>query len=195
MASSFPPSQCQLQWRSAQEVSHCLHPPTGSRAGEGVPFQPLPDPAQAGGDRAHNVPIRAPGQDLVSEPEDEVEKGAQASQHQDPLLQLGLVFSLRGPTAAAAADQNRPAACPHAVHRGSIVHERTPIPEKKIQTEMANNTSGIRWTDFQYFTHVVLSLSPCLCHWAPVTSFVPFPLCGHPLHISLKFTFNCHGGN
>jgi len=90
MASSFPPSQCQLQWRSAQEVSHCLHPPTGSRAGEGVPFQPLPDPAQAGGDRAHNVPIRAPGQDLVSEPEDEVEKGAQASQHQDPLLQLGL---------------------------------------------------------------------------------------------------------
>jgi len=45
--------------------------------------------------------------------------------------------------------------------------------------------------------HMVLSLSPCLCHWAPVTSFVPFLLCGRPrpLHISLKFTFNCHDGN
>lgn len=114
------PSQCQLQWRSAQEVPHRLHPPAGSGARERISLQPLPDPAEAGGDCAHDVSIRAPGQDLVSEPEDEVEKGAQASKHQDPLLQLGL--SLRAP-AAAAADQNRPAARPHAVHCGSIVDE------------------------------------------------------------------------
>lgn len=128
---SPPSSQPRLQWRSAQEVPHCLHPPAGSWAGEGVSLQPVPDPAQAGGDCAHHVSVRAPGQDLVSEPEDEVEEGAQASQHQDPLVQLGLVLSLGGPAAAAAADQNRPAACPHAVHRRSIVLEphKNPNPD------------------------------------------------------------------
>lgn len=70
------PSQCQLQWRSTQEVPHCLHPPAGSGAWERISLQPLPDPTEAGGNCAYNVSIRAPGQDLVSEPEDEVEKGA-----------------------------------------------------------------------------------------------------------------------
>lgn len=117
----FPPfSQSQLHWRSAQEVPHCLHPPAGSGAGERVPFQPVLDPAQAGGDCPHHVSVRAPGQDLVSEPQNEVEERAQASQHQDPLLQLGFVLRLGVP---AASDQNRPTARPHAVHRGSIVAE------------------------------------------------------------------------
>ena len=174
---SPPPSQCQLQWRSAQEVSHCLHPPAGSGAGEGVPLQPVPDPAQAGGDRAHDVPVRAPGQDLVSEPEDEVEEGAQASQHEDPLLQLGLVFSLWGP---AAADQNRPTACPHAVHCRSIVHKLTPqspIKKKNIQPRLRWQTTQVEF-DGPIFS--ILHTWCYLCHLASAIGLLSRPLYPFP---------------
>lgn len=94
--------------------------------------------------------VRAPGKDLVPEQEDEVEEGAQAPQHQNPLLQLGLVDRLRSPAAsaatAAAPDQIRPAACPYAVRCQPIVFFLESHPTI-TQTEMANYKSGVRWTD------------------------------------------------
>lgn len=133
-------SQCYLQWRrSAQEVSHCLHPPAGSRAGERIPLQPLPDPAQARGDRAHDVPDRTSGEDLVPEQKDEVEERSQAAEHKDPLLKLSLV--LGSPAGAAATTENQnshaPAACSHALHREPIVMEPS-RQTNRLRTEHRN---------------------------------------------------------
>ena len=79
------PSELQLQRRRAEAVADGLHPAAGPGAGEGVPLQPLPDAQAQGGDRAHALPVRTADQNLVPEPEDEMEEGSQASQHQGPL--------------------------------------------------------------------------------------------------------------
>ena len=76
-------SKQQLLRRRQQAHPDGLHAPPDPRAGEGVPLQPLPHAEAAHRDRAHAVPQRETDQDLVPEPADEVEEGAQAPQHQD----------------------------------------------------------------------------------------------------------------
>lgn len=78
-------SEHQLHRRRAEAFANGLHPPAGPGAGEGVPLQPVPDAQAQGGDRAHTLSVRAADQNLVPEPEDEMEEGSQASQHQGPL--------------------------------------------------------------------------------------------------------------
>ena len=67
-----------------------LHPLPDSGAREGVPLQPVPHAAAADRDRARALPHGAADQDLVPEPEDEVEEGEQA----DQLLVLILLLLL-----------------------------------------------------------------------------------------------------
>lgn len=81
----FVHSELQLHGRRAEAFADGLHPPAGPGTGEGVPLQPLPDAQAQGGDRAHALPVRAADQNLVPEPEDEMEEGPQASQYQGPL--------------------------------------------------------------------------------------------------------------
>lgn len=85
-----------------EEAEDGLHQPPAAGAGEGVPLQPLPvSPAQAG-DGCWAEAHRSPGQDLVSEPQDEVQEGAQGHKGgrcipvvcRRALLQTGL---MRGP--------------------------------------------------------------------------------------------------
>jgi len=57
-------------------------------AGEGVPLQPVPDQAAEDRDRARAVPDRAADKDMVPEPADEVEKGAQDGQHEHGAVPL-----------------------------------------------------------------------------------------------------------
>lgn len=57
-----------------------VHPLPDSRAREGVPLQPVPHAAATDRDRARALPHGAADQDLVPEPEDEVEEGEQADQ-------------------------------------------------------------------------------------------------------------------
>lgn len=145
------------------------------------------------------MPVRAPGKDLVPEQEDEVEEGAQAPQHQNPLLQLGLVNRLRSPAAsaatAAAPDQIRPAACPYAVRCQPIVgffwNPAPQYPRLRWQITKAEFDGPIL-----SILHTVF-FSPCLCHWAPVMSLcVPcLPARLRTPHISLKSTFYRLGGN
>ena len=61
----------------AEAAADGVHTTPNTGAGEGVPLQPLPDPAEKDRDRARAVPDGAADQDLVPEPEDEVEEGAQ----------------------------------------------------------------------------------------------------------------------
>ena len=63
--------------RRDQAAANVIHPLSDAGAGKGVPLQPLPDPAAADRDRARAVPDGAADQDLVPEPADEVEEGAQ----------------------------------------------------------------------------------------------------------------------
>lgn len=57
-----------------------LHPLPDSGAGEGVPLQPLPDPQAPDRDLPRPVSDGETDQNLVSEPQDEVEKGEQTPQ-------------------------------------------------------------------------------------------------------------------
>ena len=59
----------------AEAAADGVHTTPNTRAGEGVPLQPLPDPAEKDRDRARAVPDGAADQDLVPEPADEVEEG------------------------------------------------------------------------------------------------------------------------
>ena len=78
-------SERELLRGGAETLADGLHAPAGLGAREGVPLQPVPDAQAQGGDRAHAVPLGAADQDLVPEPEDEMEEGPQAAQHQGPL--------------------------------------------------------------------------------------------------------------
>lgn len=53
---------------------HQLHHAAADRAGEGVPFQQVPEPGPEGGDRRHPGAQRDAGQDLVPEPAHEAEE-------------------------------------------------------------------------------------------------------------------------
>jgi len=64
----------------AEEDAADVHALPDAGAGEGIPLQPLPDPASAHRDRAPAPTHRAPGQDLVPEPAHEVEEGEQCDQ-------------------------------------------------------------------------------------------------------------------
>lgn len=59
---------------SARRPPHQLHHAAADGAGEGVPFQQVPEPGQEGGDRRHPGAQRDAGQDLVSEPAHEAEE-------------------------------------------------------------------------------------------------------------------------
>lgn len=68
-----------------QAFTDGLHTPAGLGAGEGVPLQSVPDAQAQSGDSPHSLSIGAPDQNMVSKPEDEMEKRPQAAQHQGPL--------------------------------------------------------------------------------------------------------------
>ena len=57
-----------------------LHQVPDPGAGEGVSLQPLPDAAQEDRNRSRAVPHRAADQNMVPEPEDEAQEGAEGSQ-------------------------------------------------------------------------------------------------------------------
>ncbi|GFY56258.1 uncharacterized protein TNIN_78691 [Trichonephila inaurata madagascariensis] len=61
--------------KATEDVLHSVPDP---RAGEGIPFQPVPHTQEEDRNRSRPLPLREADQDLVPEPEDEVEKGAQA---------------------------------------------------------------------------------------------------------------------
>lgn len=52
-----------------------VHAPPDTRAGEGIPLQPVPHAPAAGGGGARGLSDGAADQDLVPEPADEVEEG------------------------------------------------------------------------------------------------------------------------
>lgn len=74
-----------LHRRRTKTISDGLHAPAGPGAREGVPLQSVPDAQAQGGDSPYALSIRAPDQDLVPEPEDEVEERSQAAKHEGPL--------------------------------------------------------------------------------------------------------------
>lgn len=77
-----------------QEDAHGVHERATGGAGEGVPLQPLPVQAAAGGDGQPAQPPGEADQDLVPEPEDEAEEGREsAGPHH--LLLLTPVLPLR----------------------------------------------------------------------------------------------------
>ena len=65
-----------------EEGQDCVHPVPDPGAGEGVPLQPVPDPQEEDRDIACPLPLRETDQNLVSEPQDEVEEGQQAEEHE-----------------------------------------------------------------------------------------------------------------
>ncbi|XP_023573804.1 homeobox protein Hox-B6 isoform X1 [Octodon degus] len=73
----FPWMRPQGELRRPQARPPDLHALPDAGAGEGIPLQPIPDPAEAHRDRARPVPDRETDQDLVPEPAHEVEKGKQ----------------------------------------------------------------------------------------------------------------------
>ena len=62
-----------------QEDAHRVHERATGGAGEGVPLQPLPVQAAAGGDGQPAQPPGEADQDLVPEPEDEAEEGRESA--------------------------------------------------------------------------------------------------------------------
>lgn len=68
------PRQRQGRW---EEGADGLHQQSAAGAGEGVPLQPLPVSATQAGDGRRAAAHRPPGQDLVPEPKDEIQEGAQ----------------------------------------------------------------------------------------------------------------------
>ena len=58
----------------AEAAADGVHTTPNTRAGEGVPLQPLPDPAEKDRDRARAVPVRETNQNLVPEPPNENEE-------------------------------------------------------------------------------------------------------------------------
>lgn len=75
-------SRSGLRDRQAQRTSNILSLPN-TRAGEGVPLQPLPDQAQTHRDRQRALLNGAADQNLVSEPPHEMEEGEQPDLHGD----------------------------------------------------------------------------------------------------------------
>lgn len=84
---------CECQRRD-ETTAHVVHPLPNAGAGEGVPFQPIPDQAAEDRNSPRAVPDRAPDKDMVPEQENEVEKGAQDGQHEHGAVPL----SHGGPT-------------------------------------------------------------------------------------------------
>ena len=74
---------CVCRWRQKARAAD-LHPLPDSGAREGVPLQPVPHAAAADRDRARALPHGAADQDLVPEPEDEVEEGQQTDRQRLP---------------------------------------------------------------------------------------------------------------
>ncbi|CAH1405285.1 unnamed protein product [Nezara viridula] len=77
---------------TAEDLLHTV-PNTG--AGEGVPLQQVPDEAAEDRDRPRALPDGEADQDLVPEPEDEVEEGAQDGLDERHPLPLPHVPALR----------------------------------------------------------------------------------------------------
>lgn len=76
---------------SLQKDAHGVHQCATGGAGEGVPLQPVPVQASAGGDGQPAQPPREADQDLVPEPENEAEEGRESARprhHQNHLLLL-----------------------------------------------------------------------------------------------------------
>nr|ALB00306.1 Deformed [Paracyclopina nana]ALB00315.1 Deformed [Paracyclopina nana] len=75
--------QWQLSARHGAEASaNCVHPAPDPGAGEGVPLQPLPNPAASHRDRPCALFVRTSDQNLVPEPANEVQKGQQVAEHE-----------------------------------------------------------------------------------------------------------------
>ncbi len=69
--------RCSESKRRNQTAEDLVHPIPDPGAGEGVPLQPIPDQTKENRNRSCPLPDRTADQDLVPEPPDEVEEGAQ----------------------------------------------------------------------------------------------------------------------
>ena len=100
-----------------------IHPVPDPGAGERVPLQPIPDQTEENRNCSRALPHRAANQDLVPEPPDEVEEGAQDG------------FNERHADAPDASGVGLPAPCSHDGHapvRGPAPHGlRTHAPRRQ----------------------------------------------------------------
>ncbi len=74
--------RCSESKRRNKETENLLHPIPDPGAGEGVPLQSIPDPTTENRDRPRTLPDGTADKDLVPEPADEVEEGAQDGLHE-----------------------------------------------------------------------------------------------------------------
>lgn len=93
-----PPSPSPVFTRTfrtgGEESQDCIHTVPDLGAGEGVPFQPVPDAQAEDRDSPCPLPLRETDQNLVSKPPDEVEERQQAEEHEHGVCGWGSLQAL-----------------------------------------------------------------------------------------------------